>query len=103
MHEENHISKLNHENTTSMIRENNVIETPYRHPNHKSEYLKQSLVHLNQSFNLPSRATLTQLADFSLEIMRNEASLVICNPSLFSHSTWALRFSPQDLDLTVGT
>jgi hypothetical protein len=42
MREENHISKLNQENTTSMIRENNVIRTPYRHPNHKSRYLKQS-------------------------------------------------------------
>jgi hypothetical protein len=42
MHEENHIPKLNQENTTSMIRENNVIRTPYRHPNHKRRYLKQS-------------------------------------------------------------
>jgi hypothetical protein len=25
-----------------MIREDNVIRTPYRHPNHKSRYLKQS-------------------------------------------------------------
>jgi hypothetical protein len=42
MHEENRIPKLNQENTTSMIRENNVIRTPYRHPNHKSRYLNQS-------------------------------------------------------------
>jgi len=28
MREENHISKLNQENTTSMIRENNVIRNP---------------------------------------------------------------------------
>jgi hypothetical protein len=41
MHEENHISKLKEENATSMIRENNVIRTPYRHPNHKSRYLNQ--------------------------------------------------------------
>jgi hypothetical protein len=34
--EENHISKLNQENATSMIRENHVIRTPYRRPNHKS-------------------------------------------------------------------
>jgi hypothetical protein len=42
MREENHIPKLNQENATSMIRENHVIRTPYRHPNHKSRYLKQS-------------------------------------------------------------
>ena len=37
MHEENHILKLNQENTMpSMIRENNVIKTHYRHPNYKS-------------------------------------------------------------------
>jgi hypothetical protein len=40
--EENHIPKLNQENSTNMIRENNVIRTPYRHPNHKSRYLNQS-------------------------------------------------------------
>jgi hypothetical protein len=38
VHEENHIPKLNQENTTSMIRENHVIRTPYQHPNHKSKY-----------------------------------------------------------------
>jgi hypothetical protein len=37
MREENHISKLNQENATSMIRENHVIRTPYRHPNHKRD------------------------------------------------------------------
>jgi hypothetical protein len=42
MREENHISKLNQENTTSMIRKNHVIRTPYRHPNHKNRYLNQS-------------------------------------------------------------
>jgi hypothetical protein len=42
MREENHISKLNQENTTSMIRENHVIRTPYRHLNHKRRYLNQS-------------------------------------------------------------
>ena len=42
MCEENCIPKLNQENTTSMIRENNVIRTPYRHPNHKRRHLKQS-------------------------------------------------------------
>ena len=42
MHEENRILKLNQEKTTSMIRENNVIRTPYRHSNHKRKYLKQS-------------------------------------------------------------
>jgi hypothetical protein len=42
VHEENHIPKLNQENATSMIRENHVIRTPYRHPNHKSRYLNQS-------------------------------------------------------------
>jgi 7-keto-8-aminopelargonate synthetase-like enzyme len=41
VHEENHISKLNQENATSMIRENHVIITPYRHLNHKSKYLNQ--------------------------------------------------------------
>jgi hypothetical protein len=41
MREENRIPKLNQANTTSMIRENNVIITPYRHPNHKSRYLKK--------------------------------------------------------------
>jgi hypothetical protein len=42
MREENHISKLNEENTTSMIRKNHVIRNPYRHPNHTSRYLNQS-------------------------------------------------------------
>jgi hypothetical protein len=38
---ENHISKSNQENITSMIREKHAIKTPYRHPNHKSRYLNQ--------------------------------------------------------------
>jgi hypothetical protein len=38
--EENHISKLKEENAASMIRESNVIRNPYRHPNHKSKYIK---------------------------------------------------------------
>jgi len=42
MQEENNISKLNQENATIMIRENHVIRTPYRHPNHKSRYLNWS-------------------------------------------------------------
>jgi hypothetical protein len=42
MHEENHISKLNEENATSMIRKNHVIRNPYRHPNHTSKYINQS-------------------------------------------------------------
>ena len=37
--EENHIPKINQENTTGMIRENRVTRTPYRHPNHKSRCL----------------------------------------------------------------
>jgi hypothetical protein len=41
MHEKNHILKLNKENTTNMIRENNVTRNPYRHPNHKRRYPKQ--------------------------------------------------------------
>jgi hypothetical protein len=40
-HEENHISQLNQENATSMIRKNHVIRIPYRHPNHKNRYLNQ--------------------------------------------------------------
>jgi hypothetical protein len=40
MRKENHISKLNQENTTSMIKENHVTKNTYRHPNHKSRYLK---------------------------------------------------------------
>lgn len=39
--EEKHMRKLNQEDNTSMIRESNVIRIPYRHPNHKSRYLKK--------------------------------------------------------------
>jgi hypothetical protein len=42
MREKNHIPKLNQENTTSMIRKNNVIRTLYRHPNQESRYPKKS-------------------------------------------------------------
>jgi hypothetical protein len=41
-HEENHISKLKEQNATSMIKGNNIIRTPYRHPNHKRKYINQS-------------------------------------------------------------
>jgi hypothetical protein len=41
---EKNLSEKNEENSRlkSMIKENNVIRTPYRHPNHKRRYLKQS-------------------------------------------------------------
>jgi hypothetical protein len=42
MCEENHIPKLNQEKTTSTIRKNHVIRTPYQHSNHKNIYLKHS-------------------------------------------------------------
>jgi hypothetical protein len=42
-HEEEIISKVNQENATSTIRESYVTKMPYRHPNHKSRYLNQSV------------------------------------------------------------
>jgi hypothetical protein len=33
---------MHEENATNMIRENHVTRNPYRYPNHKSRYLKQS-------------------------------------------------------------
>jgi hypothetical protein len=43
VYEEDIIPKVNQENTTSMIRKDHVTMTPYRHPNHKSQYLNQSV------------------------------------------------------------
>jgi len=40
-HEENHRLKLKEHNATSMIKGNNIIRTPYRHPNHKRKYINQ--------------------------------------------------------------
>jgi hypothetical protein len=41
-HEENHIAKLKEQNDTSMIKGNDIIRTPYQHPNHKRKYINQS-------------------------------------------------------------
>jgi hypothetical protein len=39
--EEKHTLKLNQEYSKNIIQENNVIRTPYRHPNHKSKHLNE--------------------------------------------------------------
>jgi len=42
-HEEEKILKVNRENATSTVRESYVTKMPYRHPNHKSKYLNQTV------------------------------------------------------------
>jgi hypothetical protein len=48
--EEDTITAVNQGNTACSVRENHVTRKPYRHPNHKSRYLKQSECqdHLNR-------------------------------------------------------
>ena len=48
--EENHIRKLNQEDTANIMKGNNVIKILYRHPNLESRYLK-SRVHLTKYTN----------------------------------------------------
>jgi hypothetical protein len=38
----NNATSMHEENATNMIRENHVTRNPYRHPNHKSRYIKLS-------------------------------------------------------------
>jgi hypothetical protein len=41
--EEDIIPKVNQENCTSMIRKNHTTRPLYQHPNHKSQYINQSV------------------------------------------------------------
>jgi hypothetical protein len=43
VHEEDKTPKVNQENATCTIKESHATKTPYRHPNHKSRYLNQSV------------------------------------------------------------